>query len=60
MEESPHFTIRTVQIQDVSFLWDMLYEAAAVSEGMRALGKEKALSLRGVANLSVGNGQPFG
>lgn len=45
MEESPHFTIRTVQIQDVSFLWDMLYEAAAVSEGMRALGKEKAISL---------------
>ena len=45
MEEAPHFTIRTVQIQDVSFLWDMLYEAAAVSEGMRALGKEKALSL---------------
>jgi len=39
------FTIRTVQIQDVSFLWDMLYEAAAVAEVMRALGKEKALSL---------------
>jgi ribosomal-protein-alanine N-acetyltransferase len=45
MEEARHFTIRTVQIQDVSFLWDMLYEAVAVAEGMRALGKEKALSL---------------
>ena len=45
MEEATHFTIRTVQIQDVTFLWDMLYEAAAVSKGMRALGKEKALSL---------------
>lgn len=45
MQETIHFTIRTVQIQDVSFLWDMMYEAAAVSEGMRALGKEKALSL---------------
>jgi len=45
MEEATHFTIRTVQIQDVSFIRDMMYEAAAVSEGMRALGKEKALSL---------------
>ena len=45
MDEATSFTIRTVQIQDVSFLWDMLYEAAAVAEVMRALGKEKALSL---------------
>jgi ribosomal protein S18 acetylase RimI-like enzyme len=45
MEEATHFTIRTVQRQDVSFLWDMLYEAAAVAESMRVLGKEKALSL---------------
>jgi ribosomal protein S18 acetylase RimI-like enzyme len=44
MDEATSFTIRTVQIQDVSFLWDMLYEAAAVAEVMRALGKEKALS----------------
>ena len=45
MEETPHTTIRTVQLQDVSFLWDMLFEAAAVSADMRTLGKEKALSL---------------
>src|SRR5260370_5620465 len=45
MEKATHITIRTVQIQDISFLWDMLYEAAAVAEGMRALGREKALSL---------------
>src|SRR6266849_201148 len=45
LEEATSFTIRTVQIQDVSFLWDMLYEAAAVAESMRVLGKEKALSL---------------
>ncbi len=45
MEEATHVTIRTVQIPDVSFLWDMLYEAAAVAESMRTLGKEKALSL---------------
>src|SRR5713226_10318010 len=45
MEKATRITIRTVQIQDISFLWDMLYEAAAVAEGMRALGREKALSL---------------
>ena len=45
MEEATHFTIRIVQLQDVPFLWDMMYEAAAVAESMRALGKEKALSL---------------
>ncbi|HEY1350241.1 MAG TPA: GNAT family N-acetyltransferase [Ktedonobacteraceae bacterium] len=32
-------------MQDVSFLWDMLYAAAAVSETMRALGKKQALAL---------------
>jgi len=45
MEKATHFTIRTIQVQDLSFLWDMLYEAAAVAESMRVLGKEKALSL---------------
>jgi hypothetical protein len=45
MEEAIHLTIRTVQIEDVPFLWDMIYEAAAVAESMRVLGKEKALSL---------------
>src|SRR5712692_10714110 len=38
-------TIRPVQTEDISFLWDMMYEAAAVAESMRTLGKEKALSL---------------
>ena len=45
MEEPTHTTIRTVQLQDASFLWDMLFEAAAVSADMRPLCKEKALSL---------------
>jgi ribosomal protein S18 acetylase RimI-like enzyme len=45
MEEATHFTIRAVEIKDVPFLWDMMYEAAAVSEAMRVLGKEKALLL---------------
>jgi ribosomal protein S18 acetylase RimI-like enzyme len=45
MKDAIHFTIRTVQLQDVSFLWEMMYEAAAVDESMRTLGKEKALAL---------------
>ena len=45
MEEAIHLTIRIVQSEDVPFLWDMMYEAAAVAESMRVLGKEKALSL---------------
>ena len=45
MEAGANFTIRTVQISDLPFLSDMLYEAAAVAESMRILGKEKALSL---------------
>jgi ribosomal protein S18 acetylase RimI-like enzyme len=45
MQETTHFTIQSVQLKDVSFLWDMLYEAVAVDAGMRSLGKEKALSL---------------
>lgn len=45
MKKVTHWTIRTVQKQDSAFLWEILYEAVAVSEAMRALGKEKALSL---------------
>jgi len=45
MEEATYLTIRMVQSEDVPFLWDMMYEAAAVAESMRVLGKEKALSL---------------
>jgi hypothetical protein len=42
MEKTTRLTIRPVEMRDVSFLWDMLYEAAAVAESMRTLGKEKA------------------
>lgn len=58
MEEVTHFTIRTIQTQDVSFLWDMTYEAAAVSEGMRALGKERALALPANRKYVQGWGRP--
>lgn len=58
MGETTHFTIRTVQIKDVSFLWDMLYEAASVSAGIRSLGKEKALSLPANRKYVEGWGRP--
>lgn len=45
MKRTTRLTIRPVEMKDVSFLWDMMYEAAAVNDGMRALGKGKALSL---------------
>lgn len=45
MEKAPSFTVRVLHKQDVAFLWDMMYEAAAVSESMRALGKDQALAL---------------
>lgn len=37
-------TIRPVQADDLPFLWDMLWEAAAVDAGMRARGKDAALA----------------
>ncbi len=45
MEKATSITVSIIQTQDVSFLWDMMYEAAAVAENMRALGKGKALAL---------------
>lgn len=58
MEKATHFMIRTVQIQDISFLWDMMYEAAAVAESMRILGKEKALALPVNRKYVAGWGRP--
>lgn len=37
-------TIRPVQADDLPFLWDMLWEAAAVDAGMCDRGKEAALA----------------
>jgi ribosomal protein S18 acetylase RimI-like enzyme len=41
---SDQFVVRQVEAGDVPFLWDMLWEAAAVDAGMRAIGKEAALA----------------
>jgi ribosomal protein S18 acetylase RimI-like enzyme len=37
-------TVRPATADDLPFLWDMLFEAAAVSPSMKALGKEAALA----------------
>lgn len=37
--------IRVARAGDLPFLWEMLYEAAAVNPGVRAMGKERALAL---------------
>ncbi len=43
-----HSGIRPVRENELPFLWDMLYEAAAVNEKVRAMGKEKSLALPSV------------
>jgi ribosomal protein S18 acetylase RimI-like enzyme len=58
MEKNTQLTIRLVQAKDIPFLWDMLFEAAAVAESMRALGKEKALSLPENQKYVEGWGRP--
>ena len=45
MEKHAQPAIRPALDTDLPFLWDMMFEAAAVSESMRLLGKEKALAL---------------
>ena len=42
---SVDFIIRRAVLEDLPFLWDMLFEAAAVSPEIRKMGKERALSL---------------
>jgi ribosomal protein S18 acetylase RimI-like enzyme len=45
LQPSPgEITVRPATIADLPFLWDMLFEAAAVSPVMRELGKEAALA----------------
>lgn len=58
MQDSLAFTVRVVRIEDLPFLWDMLYEAAAVADSMRELGKEKALALPANQKYLAGWGRP--
>ncbi|HEX8734204.1 MAG TPA: GNAT family N-acetyltransferase [Pyrinomonadaceae bacterium] len=45
------FTICPATLEDLPFLREMLFEAAAVSDEIRALGREKALALPFIAHI---------
>lgn len=47
----PEFTIRRAAREDLPFLWEMLFEAAAVSPEIREMGREKALALPFIAHI---------
>ena len=50
--------VRTVVPADLPFLWDMLWEAAAVSSEMRALGRDVAIQRPEVRKYLEAWGQP--
>lgn len=55
----PEFTIRPAATrEDSAFLREMLFEAAAVSDEIRALGREKALALPFIAHIVEHFGRP--
>lgn len=39
------YIIHPMHAEDIAFLWDMLYEAAAVNEHIRVIGKQSALAM---------------
>lgn len=51
------FIIRRAILEDLPFLWDMLFEAAAVSCEIREMGKESALSLPFIFHILAGFGR---
>jgi ribosomal protein S18 acetylase RimI-like enzyme len=53
----PEFTIRPASIEDLPFLWEMLFEAAAISDEIREMGKEKAFALPFIAHILENFGQ---
>jgi GNAT superfamily N-acetyltransferase len=53
-----YLTVRPASLADMPFLRDMLWEAAAVSAAMRALGKEAALALPSVSKYLDDWGRP--
>ncbi|MBO0792235.1 MAG: hypothetical protein J2P36_14990, partial [Ktedonobacteraceae bacterium] len=57
MSMSSEYTIRPVENKDLTFLEEMLYEAAAVAETVRALGREQALTLPSVNKYLAGWGR---
>ncbi|MGH2613907.1 MAG: GNAT family N-acetyltransferase [Thermomicrobiales bacterium] len=51
-------SIRQVQPDDMPFLWDMLWEAAAVDDVVRAMGKQTALALPEISRYLDAWGRP--
>ncbi len=51
------YTIRPAEPADLPFMWDMLFEAAAVDPGTRAMGKRDALQLPPVRKYLEGWGR---
>jgi GNAT superfamily N-acetyltransferase len=49
--------IRPARESELPFLWDMLYEAAAVNAQVRAMGKEKSLALPSIQKYLAGFGK---
>lgn len=49
--------VRPVRETEISFLWDMLYEAAAVNDVIRAMSKDAALSLPDIHHYLEGWGR---
>lgn len=52
------FTTRMVQSDDLPFLWNMLWEAAAVDPRMRSLGKSAALANPATSRYLTNWGRP--
>ncbi len=50
-------TVRAAVVDDVPFLWDMAWEAAAVAPDVRNMGKEAALALPEIRKYLDGWGQ---
>jgi ribosomal protein S18 acetylase RimI-like enzyme len=57
-ESAAILVIREARPADESFLWDMAWEAVAVSPEMRALGREVAFSIPHVRRYLTGWGRP--
>jgi len=56
-DKQREFEIRPARADDLPFLWEMLFEAAAVAESVRTLGKEQALLLPEVRKYLEGWGR---
>jgi GNAT superfamily N-acetyltransferase len=52
------FSIRPVVPDDLPFLWEMLWEAAAVAPELRAMGREAALAIPSIRKYLDGWGRP--